>query len=309
MANKNNIDTLDELFNIWQNNVGAKSAKEFLQKTGLSALITTSDLQKLAEGRACFSPETVMSVYGLLPVKLKLTKISLNVFPQYFYRLNHRASKQPNVTVINISLSRSEAIFKQYSLPKLKLVKDNANKFRHENQNAKNPEKVKEARQRYLERLSPEQKALLKEKSKLRMRKYRAEHPESCIQNVKKAKERRANLSEIEKISRRIDERLRKRKYREEHKEEIAARRKQYRESLDPNVVREKNRLYNQSENRKKSLKTYYENHKQELALKAKNNPMTKIYKQRYKAKKRFQERTGTTILSLLQALAEAKSR
>ena len=118
-----------------------------------------------------------------------------------------------------------------------------------------------------------------------------------------------ALYSEIEKLNKKIQNRLRSKKYRETHKEEIAARNKLYLANLDPEIVKQRQQKYNQSEKRKESSKAYYEAHKQEIMQKAKDNPRTKINQQRYKAKKRFQERTGSKILSLLQALAEAKSR
>lgn len=306
---KKNIETLAEVFQICQNNAKAASIDEFLKGSELSKLLTSSDLQRLIDGKACFSKETVMAVYGLLPLKFRFDDIELNLFPQAFYRLNHRANKQDDVAVVNISLSRANAIYQEQTIAKLKFIKENMNRLRHENEKNKNPQALKDAYRRYYQNLPEQEKKHRNEKRKLQMRQYRETHPESIKKNNQKAKERWAKLSEIEKLNKKIQSRIRNKKYRETHKEEIAARNKLYYQKLDPEIIKQRQQKYNQSEKRKESSKAYYEAHKQEIMLKAKDNPRTKINQQRYKAKKRFQERTGTKILSLLQALAETKSR
>lgn len=307
--NKKNIDTLAEVFQICLNNSKAASIDAFLKKSDLSKLLTSSDLQRLIDGKACFSKETVMAVYGLLPLKFSFSGIGINLFPQAFYRLNHRASKQDDVAFLNISLSRANAIYQEQTIEKLKFIKENMNHLRHENEKAKNPQSFIDASHRYYNKLSEEEKKRRNEKRKLQMRQYREAHPETIKINNQKAKERLAKLSEIDKLNKKIQSRLRSKKYRETHKEEIAARNKLYYQKLDPEIIKQRQKKYNQSEKRKLSSKAYYEAHKQEIMLKAKNNPQTKINQQRYKAKKRFQERTGVMILSLLQGLADAKSR
>ncbi len=307
--NKKNIDTLAEVFQICQNNTTKISKDTVFNENNLSKLLTSSDLQRLADGRACFSKETVMAVYGLLPLKLRVENIELNLFPQAFYRLNYRAGKQDNVAIINISLSRAAALYQEHTAPKLKYIKENKNYLRHENEKAKNPQALKEASLRYYHSLPEEEKKRRNEQSKLRMQKYRTAHPEIIKQNNQKHREKYAKLSEIEKLSKKIENRIRNKKYRETHKEEIAARNKIYRAKQDPEILKQKQQKYNQSAERKQSAKAYYEIHKQKIIAQAKNNPRTKIYQQRYKAKKRFQERTAPKIFALLQALAEAKSK
>lgn len=306
---KKNIETLAEVFQICYNNSKASSIDAFLKGNDLSKLLTSSDLQRLIDGKACFSKETVMAVYGLLPLKFRFNGIELNLFPQAFYRLNHRTGKQDDVAVINISLSQADAIYQEQTNKKLKFIKENMNHLRHENEKAKNPQSFIDASRRYYDKLSEQEKKRRNENRKLQMKQYREAHPESIKINNQKAKERLAKLSEIEKLNKTIQNRLRCKKYRETHKEEIAARNKLYLAKLDPEILRQRQRKYNQSEKRKESAKAYYEAHKQDIILKAKNNPQTKINQHRYKAKIRFQKRTGTKILSLLQALAEAKSR
>ena len=55
----------------------SSSVPEFLQKTKLGQLITESDLKKLLAGKACFAPETILSVYALLPVKLQFKDVEI----------------------------------------------------------------------------------------------------------------------------------------------------------------------------------------------------------------------------------------
>ena len=306
---KKNIETLAEVFQICLNNSKAASIDAFLKESNLSKLLTSSDLQRLIDGKACFYKETVMAVYGLLPLKLKSENLELNLFPQTFYRLNYRASTQDNVGFLNISLSRADTVYQEQTIAKLKFIKENMNHLRHENEKAKNPQSFIDASHRYYNKLTEEEKKRRNEKRKLQMRQYREAHPESIKISNQKAKERFAKLSEIEKLSKKIENRIRNKKYRETHKEEIAARNKLYYQKLDAAVLKQRQQKYNQSEKRKQSSKAYYEAHKQEIMLKAKNNPQTKINQQRYKAKKRFQERTGVMILSLLQGLADNKSR
>lgn len=307
MIKKHTIETLGELFQAWQ--AQTDNPDTFLQTSGLAELMSAPDLQKIINNKACFAPETTMMVYALMPIKIEFKDIKLNIFPQTFYRLNLLALKQEGTSIINIRIKQGEEIYKKYYLPKQKFIKENINKLRYENQKAKNPEQIKAANHRYLEKLSPEEKEMRKEKSKLRMRQYRETHPESIKKSNQKAKEKYNQLSEIEKLSQKIDARIRNKKYREAHKEEIAKKNKHYREAQDSEIMKQKQKAYNQTDNRKQSAKTYYEKHKQEILAKAKDNPQSKLYKQKYKAKKRFQEKTGTTILALLQALAEAKSK
>ena len=307
---QDNKDTLGSIFQAWRSAFKPKNYKgTFLQETGLSELITESDLQKLIDGKACFSKETVMSVYGLLPLKLRLNNIEVNLFPQVFYRLNHRALQQKEAEILNISLSRADAVYQERTVDKLKFVKENMNHLRHENGKAKNPQSLRDAYRRYYKNLSEEEKERRNEKSKLRMRRYREAHPETVQINNQKAKERFEKLSEIEKLSKKIDNRMRNKQYRETHKEELAAKQRLYRKNLDPEIAKQRQLRYYLSEGRKQSSKAYYERHKQEIMAKAKENPHTKINQRRYKIKKRFQERTGVKILSLLQALANAKSK
>lgn len=307
--NKKNIDTLAEVFQICLNNSKAPSIDAFLKDSDLSKLLTSSDLQRLIDGKACFSKETVMAVYGLLPLKFKYNGIETNLFPQAFYRLNHRAGKHDDVAFLNISLSRADTVYQEQTIAKLKYIKENMNHLRHENEKAKNPQSFINASRRYYNNLSEEEKKRRNEKRKLQMRQQRKAHPEIIQINYQKAKERLAKLPEIDKLNKKIQDRLRNKKYRETHKEEIAARNKLYYQKLDPEIIKQRQQKYNQSEKRKQSSKAYYEAHKQEIMLKAKNNPQTKINQQKYKAKKRFQNRTGVTILSLLQAIADTKSR
>lgn len=304
---KNTIDTLADIFLSWQSQTN--TSDNFFQSSGLSKIISSADLQNLMEGRSCFAPEAIPAIYGLLPIKLKLKDISLNIFPQNFYRLNLRAFKQANISVINISFRKIEEIYKIHYLPKQKFIKENKDKLRYENQKAKNPQQIKAAYQRYRATLTSEEKSIRNEKNKLRMRQHRTTHPESIKLSNQKAKEKYIQLSEIEKLSKKIAERIRNKKYRETHKEEINKKNKKYRDNLDLERAKQRAHSYNLSESHKKSAKSYYEAHKQEILAKAKDNPQSKIYKQRYKIKKRFQEKTGPQILALLQAITTFKSK
>ncbi len=303
------INTLAEVFQICQSNSKAPTPAAFLKESGLSKLLTGADLQRLADGRACFPKETVMAIYGLLPLKFRFNGIEINLLPQAFYRLNYRAAKQDEVAFINISLRQAEAVYQEKTVAKLKYIKENINRLRYENQKAKNPEQLKASYQRYFANLSPEKKALYLEKKKLYTRQRRAEHPEIIKESNQKAKERYAQLPEIEQLKLRINSRLSNKKYRETHKEVIAERNKRYRQSLDPEIVRQKRKAYRATGKCKQNDKKYYEKHKQEILAKAKANPKTKITQRRYKIRKRFREKTGSKVLALLQALINAKSK
>ena len=307
--NKNSIDKLSDIFLAWQEEYNATAYKKnFINDSGLSKLFNEADLQMLIDDRACIAPDLAMSVYALIPVKLQLKNIKLAVFPQVFYRLNLRAFKQ-NALILNISPEQAKKVYAQYYPSKQNFISKNINTLRYENQKAKNPEQIKAANQRYLDKLSPDEKKVRNERKKLYMREHRALHPETIAASNKKSKERFSNLSAIEKLEKKIAARIRNKKYRETHKEELAEKNKLYREKQDPEAAKQKRDQYNKSAEHKQSAKNYYESHKQEILAKAKNNAQTKIYKQRYKAKKRFQEKTGAMIFALLNAIQQNKSK
>lgn len=305
------IDSLAELFCAWMGGApeNDKEIKSFLESSRMGELIAPRDLENIIAGRGYFPQETILSVYTLVPVKVKMKSKELAFFPQTFNKLNQKVSQTPNSCIININFAKASEVYEQGYAEKYKFVQENKNRLRAHNQKVKNPEAVKAAYQRRKLRMTEEEKAEYREKAKLRERKYRAADPEKAREIARKTWHRKT-LEQKEML--RIESRRRNRKYREEHKEEINLKRKQYREKLkkeNPELLKEIDRQRNLSADRAKTCREYYQKNKEIISEKAKANPKTKEYKRKYKLKKRFQEKTGTTILSLLQGIANSKSR
>ena len=308
---KNDLENLADIFAAWMGGYPTETEeiKSFLTNTGLEGLLFVPDIERIFFYYFFLSKEAATAVYALLPLKLKLKDIELNLFPQSFNRLNIKTSRQKGSGVLNTRIEIAYKIKEKYYAKKIQFITENKDKLRYQNQKAKHPEQLKATAQNYLNNLSEEQKAQRRDKARLRMQKYRQEHPESIKKVNQKAQ---AQKTELQKISERINARKRGKEYRQNNKEKIAAKNKAYRElkkAENPELYALKEREYNLSEGHKKSSQKYYETHKDEIAQKAKDNPKTKLYKQKYKAKKRFQQKTGAQILSLLQSILNSKTR
>ncbi len=306
---KNQLDSLADLFCAWAGGIPEtfQDINTFMHQNKLHRFLTQDNVYHIFQGRAYLSSQAEEAFYQILPVKLKFKDYELAFFPQSMHKLNYQASQQRGSYELSIPPLLKLEIYQESGKEKLAFIKENYNRLRYQNQKAKNPQSFKDAQARQKAKLTEEAKALRNEKARLRMQEYRKAHPESILRSNLKQKEKK--LTDFEKLQQKIKNRQRNKKYREEHKEEIALKREAYRQSLDKEALKLKQIAYNASENRKQNSKAYYERHKQEILAKAQNNPQTKIYKQKYKAKKRFQEKTGKVIFVLFFAIKNKKSK
>ena len=168
-------------------------------------------------------------------------------------------------------------------------------------------EKARLAEER--KKLEAEEKELeeKREKKRLYMRKRRAEHPEARKSYYKPLN----TLSPEERERQREANNRRNAVYREKNREKLRQSHNERRAKLkaeNPELLKEIDKMHNSTKNRKKAGRRYYKKHKKEIAQKARENPMVKVYKKRYEIKKRL-EKTGPVLASLLQGLIAAKSK
>ena len=169
----------------------------------------------------------------------------------------------------------------------------------------------RELREKQEAQRKAEEKALKeaqkREKARLRMQKYRAEHPEK----------RKSYYKPLDTLPARKRRRQRKANnkrnavYRAKNKEQIRERHNARRAKMkaeNPELLKELDRKHNMTRNRKEAGQRYYQKHKEEINQKARQNPMVKVYKRRYQIKKRL-KKTGPVISALLQGLIAAKER
>lgn len=284
---KDTIDNLADIFCAWAGGYpeNRQETETFLKESHLDELIGINDFDRIINHDAYFCEENAMAVYALIPVKLKLKSAEIALSPQEFNRINFKTSYLPQSQHLNISFSHSGNILEKFFPDKLHCWE--------EHQNNVKKEKILSRR---------------REKARLSMRKYRAEHPEKAAEISRKAWRKK---TEEQKEAIRQASRIRNRKYREEHRIDIRIRHTKRREKLkqeNPELLREKDRLANLNADRTQICKRYYEKHKDIIAEKARANPKTKEYKQRYKAKKRFQNTTGKIILPLLYGIINSKN-
>lgn len=286
--NKDSIDTLADVFCVWGGGYleTRPEIEAFLSSSHLDELISLNDYDRLLNHDAYLPDEALSAFYALLPVKLKLKAHEEAISPQIFNRLNMRTSLKDESSMLNIAFNRCGNIAQEYLPAKKQMWSEYQREIKKE--------AAKEKR---------------REASKLRMRAYRAEHPEKAAEVNRKAWKKK---TAEEKEAIRQASRIRNRKYRKEHRIDIHIRNIKRRETLkqeNPELLKEKDRLANLNADRKEICKRYYEKHKEIITEKARNNPKTKEYKQRYKAKKRFQNTTNKIILPLLYGIINAKSK
>ena len=202
-------------------------------------------------------------------------------------------------------LQRRRAEREQKEAQKKKDNKELLEKEREKNEKEKRRlERSKRNKRKQLAEINP-QLAVRREKNRLRMQKIRAENPEARKSYYKKYED----LSEEEREERRQANRERNRKYREAHRLELRKSQSDRRLKIkaeNPEAIKERDKKNNLQANRKEINQRYYQKHKEELKQKAKENPMTKIYKQRYKDKKR--SRAGNPAISELIQKAKQKN-
>ena len=307
-----NIDSLPELFYAL---IGGKpedlgEIKSFLAHNDLNKLLSANDIDNIIYYDGYFGDENTMAaVYALLPIEIPLkNEKKINLLPSTFRKMNIKAAQNSASRIINVDFGKVFHVYSLYYAPKMRIIIKNKEKFQHENQKVKNPEAAKQAYHRRQAAKTEEEKAVDREKNRLRMQKYRAEHPEKRKSYYKKLE----TLTPLEQIQQRSANRRRNKKYRDNNNEAIRVRHNQRRAKIkeeNPELLKALDKKHNETENRKIAGQKYYQTHKEEINRKAKENPKVKEYKKRYKNKKRFQEKTGVPILSLLQGIINAKSK
>ena len=308
--NKNGFDELSDIFCAWLGGVPEEreEVKDFLRSSGLSCLLSEHDLAEVFKGNVYFSEETFLAVYALIPVKLKAGGKELVLFPQVFNRLNLKAAEKPSTRAVNIGFAEAAAVLEAFYPEKKRYLDANRETLQKDNRKARNKTYSPEKYKLYRASLSEEKKAELREKSRLRMQRLRAENPEKATADARKYWRQ---MPQEKKDYQRIVSRGRNRKYREENREAIRSRNNERRRSLkeaNPEWLKEMDRRHNQNANRQQSCREYYLKNKEKIAAKAKENPKVKEYKRRYKLKQRFRNSTGRTILALLQGIADSKA-
>lgn len=313
---KNRIDNLSDVFCAWIGGIpeNDNEIKYFLSKhEDVAELLHHRDIEHIVHFHGYFPPETLKAVYSLIPPQVKLANgKKFAVFEQDFEKMNTAESKRINARIVNVDMKTAYNVYINKYADKYMFMKANLKKFRSSNQRVLNPDQQKEwYKQRQL-KMGEEEKELKREKAREYRRKWRAEHPENAAIEAAKQRERRKNRSELQILSDKITSRKANRKYRKNNREQIRLRRKNDRLRLkeeNPELLKELDKKSNSSPKRAEICHNYYQKHKDEINRKAKENPMVQVYKNRYQIKKRWQEKTGVKVMSLLQAIISAKQR
>lgn len=224
--------------------------------------------------------------------------------------MNKTESKIINARIVNIDMNAAYNVYINKYADKYMFMKANLKKFCSANQRVLNPEQQKEWYKRHQLNMSEDEKEIQRTKAREYRRKWRAEHPENAAIEAAKQHERRKNRSELQVLNDKITSRKANRKYRQNNREQIRLRRKNDCLRLkeeNPELLKELDKKSNSSPKRAEICRNYYQKHKDKINSKAKKNPMVQVYKNRYRIKKRWQEKTEIKVMSLLQAIISAK--
>lgn len=309
--NKDSIDNLSDVFCAWMGGYPETDAEinQFLQTSKLNQLMSVADMDVVIYHNGYFANETLLSVYSLIPIKLKTKNIEPAILPEMLNRYNKRVSQGQQSKLVNISFAKALDVYDANYPEKYNSIKKVKAYLRSYNYRIANPDAAKKAYKNRMAGMTEEEKIIWREKNRLNAQIVRAKNPEPYRESASKYWH---NLPEEKKAFLRIDSRERNKKYREENAEAIRARNNERRRLLkeeNAELLKEQDRIHNQNANRQESCKKYYEKNKEIVAQKAKDNPKVKEYKRRYKLKQRFQKNTGEKILALLQGIANSKSQ
>ena len=269
-----------------------KEIEAFLTKNPLKELIFTNDMNRILEFDGFFSEEAVDAVYCLLPCKIPLGKgRDWLMTPQAFRKLNSDRIRRPASRFIEIPLSKANRVF--------------FDRFR---------DKIAEFKRLYQEEQQEKQE---KQEIKIKVEEKQPEKEQRAAQEAtpQKKKWKYIPIDELppeKQEERRAANRKHNDTYRKTRKLEISLRRKKWRIDLkekDPEKLREYDRKLNKNRKERGYDKTYFQNNKEEIMRKARENPKTPGYKRKYRNKKRFQTKTGPKIMALLSGIIAAKSR
>ena len=308
---KEKIESLSDIFCAWIGGIPEddNDIKYFLSKhEDLAYLLNHRNIEHIVHFHAYFPQEVVKSIYTLLPNSVCLSNgKKYLIFEHIFEKLNLAESKISNSRTVNIDLSRACNIYIHKYAEKHRYMQKKYQDLCATRQKASELAAQREAYKRRRQNMSEEEKEVQRKKSREYARKWRAEHPENAEIAAKKQKERRQNRTELQILGDRITSRKANRKYRKNNKQQINLRRKEARLRMkeeNPELLKELDKKINSSPKRAEICHTYYQKHKEEIKRKAKENPNTRVYKERYKIKKRWQEKTGSVVMNLLQAIA-----
>ncbi len=292
-------DKITDLADVFYALLGGKpdNVKEidaFMENSPLNRLLYTSDVVRILEFDGFFADETVLAVYSLLPIKIPVNKKqNIILSPKTFMRLNQERINRPSCHLINISFTQAQEIIQnEYDL-KIQRVIETLADIRMRKHEKPQPVMTKEDAKR--------------EKNKLRMRKFREEHPEQRKSYYK----RFDTLTPEEQEKKRAGNNLRNAIYRAKNRERLrqkAVERRANMKAENPELLKELDKKHNSKANRSEIGRRYYQKHKKEIDKKVANNPKVKVYKQRYQTKKRLQK-TGPMLASLLNGIIAAKIR
>lgn len=266
--NKDSLDSLEDAFAAWAGGYpeDRKETENFLTQSGLKELIAVTDAERLFYRNAYFAEETLLAVYALMPVKVKLASHEEAVLPSMFNRLNTRTMQLDNSQLLNISFGKADEIFCRYYPEKHKILEKSKQKLIRFNAAQRKTSK----RNKPSNPFNTVKKVLTSLSRSLAGKKYRETHSEE-IKQTKKAY-REAHKEEIK---------LQRKKFYQEHREEILARAKRYRENVKERkrkIEEEKRRLEEELLQRIKSEKkeasrirniTYREKNRENIRLRA----------------------------------------
>jgi hypothetical protein len=284
------VEKISDLSEVFYALIGGKPEKiqeieAFIVQSPLKELLFAADLNRILEYDGFFSEETIDAVYCLLPCKIPLSKDrNWLMTPQAFRKLSADRINRPASRFIEIPLSKANRVF-------FDRFRDKIAEFKRLYQEEKQEIKIK------VEEKQPEKEQRAAQEATQQKKKWKY-IPIDELPPEKQEERRAANRKHNDT-------------YRKTRKLEISLRRKKWRIDLkekDPEKLREYDRKLNKNRKERGYDKTYFQNNKEEIMRKARENPKTPGYKRKYRNKKRFQTKTGPKIMALLSGIIAAKS-
>ena len=269
---KNTIDSLADLFSAWMGGEPDDYAelRKFIEGTKLKWVLSVTDVDAIIRKKAYFPDIAVPIIYNAIPLKFKTVFGEIEVGPEKFNQLNYQAKQ--GAECLNLSWKLLCELKKDIGNDKKELIR--------------------------------------KEKNRKRMAAYRKANPEKETERSKRdyAKRGGANMTAERK------ETLREasRKYAKTHRKQISKKQKEKRLQMkleNPEAVKERDYAVNHAENRREIKRRYRERNREAIRQRARENPKEKEWRKKYKAKVRFRTKTGTKILSLLNAIVASKAK
>ena len=323
-------ESLSDVFINWYNSYSAESLKGFLSQQEVQKFLTPEAFRDVVNGNAFVPTEFLYIIRDRLKFKIsarKLDRLNREVKDNNFsYCINMSIPEimQMRMTLQMQKKEQKKHELRDYAIAYRQQNREEINRKRRqrwrENFEERLESRIRLFKKRYHDRMTPELNKKLyylehealrkhnyylanKEVFRERCRKWRDENPERLKKILKEY--RRKHAARIVST---------KRRYYEKHKAELLEKAKTWREN-NPEKVQETSRR-NYAQNRDKRR----EQNKEWI----KNNPEArKEQKARYRAahaaenaakeavrrnKKRFQTKTGTKILGLLQGIIQARS-